>query len=219
MITFEDFDELPNKQAVALGLSRLKRDGEIERLEKGKYYVPKKTKFGILGPSKASIIEALLRGDDSSYISGIAVYNKLGPTTQIPNEITIVGRKYNRRTKVGRIKVKYVKGKAPVKKENVYLLQVLDAISDIKKIPDTSTNEIASILKERIQNLSLSDQRKIVDLSQYYRPYVRAIVGEILDEMGLKEVESIRSSLNPLTVFKINISEKILPLKQNWNLL
>lgn len=218
VITFEDFDELPNKQAVALSLSRLKRDGEIERLEKGKYFVPKKTKFGTLGPSESSIIEGLLRGDENSYISGIAAYNKLGLTTQVPNEITIVGDKYNRRTKVGRIKVKYVKGKAPVKKENIFLLQILDAVNDIKKIPDTSTNEVVIILKEKIQKLSLSDKRKIINLSQYYRPYVRAIVGEILDEVGMKEVEKLRSLLNPLTIFKLNISEKILPLKENWNL-
>lgn len=218
VITFEDFNDLPNKQAVALSLSRLKKEGEIERLEKGKYFVPKKTKFGKLGPSESSIIEGLLKGDENSYISGIAAYNKLGLTTQVPNEITIVGNKYNRRTQVGRIKVKYIKSKAPINKNDTFLLQILDALNDIKKIPDTSTSEVARILKFKIQSLSTVDKKKIIKLSQFYRPYVRAIIGEILEEVGVKEVEEIKSQLNPLTMFKLNISEKILPLKENWNL-
>ena len=134
VITFDDFSELPNKRAVALCLSRLKKEGELERLEKGKYYIPKKTKFGTLGPSESSIIQGLLKGDEGSYISGVTAYNKLGLTTQVANEITIVGSKYNRKAIVGKIKVKYIKGKAPVNKQNILLLQILDAVNDVKKI-------------------------------------------------------------------------------------
>ncbi|MCP3929242.1 MAG: hypothetical protein GY705_09105 [Bacteroidetes bacterium] len=219
VITFDDFSELPNKRAVALCLSRLKKEGELERLEKGKYYIPKKTKFGTLGPSESSIIQGLLKGDEGSYISGVTAYNKLGLTTQVANEITIVGSKYNRKAIVGKIKVKYIKGKAPVNKQNILLLQILDAVNDVKKIPDTTVSSAIMILKRKIQSLSLYEKQEMIKLSQFYRPYVRAIVGEIFEEEGIKEVEELRSSMNPLTFFKFNISKEILPLQKKWNLI
>ena len=217
VITLEDFSELQNREAVALYLSRLKREGVIERLGRSKYYVPKKTKFGILGPSEFSVMKVLFKEDSSSYISGTMAYNKLGLTTQIPNEITIVGNRYNRRSRIGNIKVKYMKRKTPVCK-NVLILQILDAINDIKKIPNTTTNEVAKILKNKIQKLSLNEKKQMIDLSKYYRPFVRAIVGEILDEVKVREVRKLRSVMNPLTVFKIGVSEEIFPLKKAWNL-
>ena len=220
IITLEDFGELPNKRAVALSLSRLQRRGSIERLGKGKYYVPRETKFGILGPSESAIIKEILRGDESSYISGVAVYNKLGLTAQVPSEITIVGKRYNRRVSIGNIKVKYVKRRSPVtKKGDIYILQILDAVSDIKKIPGTPINEALKILKTRIQELSLSEKKNMIGLSLYYRFYVRAVVGGILEEMGVEEVGDLRSSMNPLTNFDLGISEEVLPLKRNWNLI
>ena len=110
VISFSDFGDLDNLQAVALSLSRLKKSGVLKKLEKGKYYVPKKTKFGTLGPSDSSILKDLLISENGmdSYISGVAAYNRLGLTTQVPNEVTIVGTRYSRKTQVGKLKVKYV---------------------------------------------------------------------------------------------------------------
>ena len=219
IFTPKNFLQLGGKKAIVQVLNRLQREGNIERISKGKYYVPRQTKFGFLGPSEYFIVQSLLEGDKSGYLSGIALYNQLGLTTQLSNEITIVGKRYNRRVSVGKLNVKYIKRKTPVrKKENVYILQLLDAISDIKRIPDTSTNDILRILKSRIQPLSLSDKRELIRVSQFYRPFVMALVGGILDEDGIKEVEKLRDSINPLTTFKLGISEKVLPLKKNWNL-
>ena len=48
----QDFEQLGNSQAVVLELSRLSKKGEIQRLTKGKYYVPKSTRFGKIGPDE-----------------------------------------------------------------------------------------------------------------------------------------------------------------------
>ena len=219
IFTLENFGEIANKRAVVLVLNRLKKEGEIERLAKGKYYVPRKTKFGLLGPSESSIMNALLKEDDGSYISGLAAYNRLGLTTQLPREITIVGNRYDRKVRIENIMVKFVKRRTPVSgKKNNYILQILDAINDVKKIPDTSTNEAISILKDKILNLSSSDKKQVILMSRYYRPFVRAIVGGILEEVGTNGIKQLRSSINPVTVFNVNISEKTLPLKKSWNL-
>ena len=220
VISFSDFGDFNNLQAVALCLSRLKKSGVLEKLEKGKYYIPKKTKFGTLGLSDNSILNELLNseGGVDSYISGVAAYNMLGLTTQIPNEVTIVGSKYSRKAQVGKLKVKYVKGKAPVTKSTIILLQVLDALNDVKKIPDTNINDSMKKLKEIILTLQITQKKKLIKLSQYYRPSVQALTGVILEEDGLEEAISLKEKLNPLTKFKLNISKEILPLQESWNL-
>jgi hypothetical protein len=220
VISFSYFGDLDNLQAVALCLSRLKKSGVLEKLEKGKYYIPKKTKFGTLGPSDNLILNELLNSQSGvdSYISGVAAYNALGLTTQIPNEVTIVGRKYSRKAQIGKLKVKYVKGKAPVTKATVFLLQILDALNDIKKIPDTNINDSMKKLKEIILTLQITQKKNLIKLSQYYRPSVQALAGAVLEEDGLKEAMSLKEKLNPLTKFKLNISKEILPLQESWNL-
>lgn len=220
VITFSDFNDLENAQAVALTLSRLKSKGLLSRLEKGKYYIPKKTKFGALGPSDNSILDGILNsnGKVEAYISGIAAYNKLGLTTQVPNVVTIVGNMYNRKAQIGKLKLKYIKAKAPVNSSTIQLLQVLDAINDIKKIPDASVNETMRKIKDIILGLNTTQKIKVIKLSRYYRPRVQAIIGEVLEEDGVVEVQSLKKDLNPLTKFKLNISKKILPLQKAWNL-
>jgi len=220
VITFSDFNDLENTQAVALSLSRLKGKGLLNRLEKGKYYIPKKTKFGVLGPSDSSILKGLLNNDGSveAYVSGVAAYNKLGLTTQVPNVVTIVGNMCNRKAQIGKLKLKYIKAKAPINSSTIQLLQILDAINDVKNIPDTTINKSIKRIKEIILDLTNNQKKKMISLSRYYRPRVQAIVGEILEEGGVKEVQVLKDELNPLTRFKLNISKKILPLQENWNL-
>ena len=219
IISLGNFRKFANKKAVTFALSKLKRSGDIERLEKGKYYVPENSKFGILGPSDRSIVETLLREVEGGYVSGLSSYNKLGLTTQIPNEITIVGKRYGRKTSIGKLKIKYVRRRTPIrKKENIAILQILDAVNDLKRIPDTPTTEVLKILKKEIQSLPLSVKKEMINVSRYYRPFVMALIGEIFEEEGIKEVQKLRSLINPLTVFKVGIPEKILPLKKNWNL-
>ena len=74
IITYDDFSKANNFQAVALTLSRLAKEGEIVRLQKGKYYIPRKTKFGILPPSESSILKNIL-SSSNGYISGTSAYN------------------------------------------------------------------------------------------------------------------------------------------------
>ena len=157
VITIASFGEIADKRVLVLVVNRLIKKGELKRLSKGKYYVPRESKFGPLEPSESSIIKSLLQEDNGSYISGLWAYNRLRLTTQLPCVITIVGKRYDRRIQIGNVKVKFVKKKTPI--GNSYILQILDAINDLKKIPDTSTNEIISILKKRIQELSSSEKK------------------------------------------------------------
>lgn len=218
VIAYCDFKDIPNTQAVAMYLGRLVKGGILKRLGKGKYYVPKETKFGSIGPSDSAIIESIMKEAGGGYITGPAVYNALGLTTQVASRITVVGNKFPRKTQLGKIRVRYVQAKFPIVQEDVYLLQLLDAIKDIKKIMDTTINQSIDKIKAKIRKLNENQTSKIIDYAaKYYRPYVRATLGAIMDEFKNPKARLLKETLTPLTVFKIGFSDKVLPKKKDWN--
>ncbi len=77
---FDDFADLP-PTAVAQSLSRLARQGFLERLSKGVYYRSRTTAFGKSRPNPAAI-QKLAAKRNAVFPSGIAAANFLGFTTQ-----------------------------------------------------------------------------------------------------------------------------------------
>ena len=76
-----DFRDQPFA-AIAQTLSRLTRNGTLERLSKGVYYRPRSTAFGPSRPSSTAIKKLAERTDDLP--SGAAAANLLGFSTQTP---------------------------------------------------------------------------------------------------------------------------------------
>lgn len=205
LIAYKEFDDLNRSSAVALALSRLCNEGVIKRLQKGKYYRTKKTKFGELDPSDVKIIQSLI--EKGSYVSGVSAYNRLGLTTQVPNEITIKGNKYSRRTRVGKLQIRYVRNTVGIISDTSNLLQLLDAFKNIKYIPDSDANTSFKKLSELIRKLKFDEQRQLVKLAFDYKPSVRAMVGAVLDQVDEALVKKLKDSLNPLTIYKIGLTE------------
>lgn len=220
IITLQSFSKSLSKQAVVLGLSRLYQEGVLAKLEKGKYYRPKKSIFGLIGPSEDEIVNTLLdemKGD--AYVSGGAIFNKMGLTTQISNEIVVVGGKYNRKKKIGNLNVRYQRSTFKIIKKYIKFYQILDALKEVKKIPGSDVSSNLLILKKMILGLSRDDQKKLSEISFYYKPMVRALLGAILEETKIDSIQKIKKSLNILTNYIIKFDSSILPNKKNWNIL
>src|SRR5262249_28724701 len=77
---FDDFAGLPIS-AVAQALSRLARQGHLERLSKGVYYRPRQTSLGKSLPNPIAI-RKLASERKTVFPAGIAAANVLGFTTQ-----------------------------------------------------------------------------------------------------------------------------------------
>jgi len=54
-------------------------------------------------------------------------------------------------------------------------------------------------------------------IAEQYTPYVRTLLGAILEQNGI-ETYSLKSSLNGVSSYKLPISDEILFTKQNWNI-
>src|SRR5690606_38318371 len=125
----------------------------IIKISKGKYYKPESTPFGNLQPNQAQIVKDLLESDGKiiGYLTGYSIYNQLGLTTQISNTIQIGKNQIRPNFKRERYTISFIKQNNTITKENIPLLQLLDAIRYIKKIPDStidaSCNRFLAILK------------------------------------------------------------------------
>lgn len=210
-----------NPSAVAKALSRLAKSNRIQRVEKGVYFIPIKSKFGGLRPSEEELIKSLSSEgkENPVYETGLGAYNKLGLTTQVPNTITLASTKQRPSKNVKGIKFNFTKKNFDISKFDYYLLQLLDAVKDSKNIPDSTVDESLRIIKVRIKELTKSKLSELKKASLNYPSYVRAILGAIIETLySEKEARYIKNSLNPLTKYKLEINYSTLPNKQKWQI-
>jgi len=162
-----------------------------------------------------------LNSDDGiSYETGLNSFRQLGLTTQIATTTTIASAKPYRQIEIDNIKLKFIPKRVDVLEEDIYLVQILDALKDIKKIPATTPQKAFLYLKNLIKKESKERQRKLAKYALKYTPRTRALLGAILKELGLwEEAFQLKESLNPLTSYKIGLDLETLPTKKYWNII
>ncbi len=217
----EIIDDANKAEAVIKALNRMVASGRLKKISKGRFYKPEKTPFGELEPSEYQIAKDLLEKDNKiiGYLTGLSIYNKLGLSTQISNTIQI-GRNSIRPSLIrGKYKISFVLQKNTINKENIHLLQLLDAIRYFKKIPDADYIFIINRFKTLLSELTDKQLKHLVRLLMKYPTNTRALTGALIDEID-KSVftERVRSSLNPITVYKLGITKEILSTAPNWNI-
>lgn len=204
--------------AAAKLLSRMVKKGELERIERGLYYKPKKTPFGRSRPGAREILGKLLEKNDA-YITGTAAYNRLGLTSQNPGVIVIAGRGYRSPRSIAGVTIRCRRTKLPPTPQNVALLEILDALRSVKRIPDAAVDDVVRGIINAIGTLTPAQRILLVECARAYNPSVRALVGAIMRARWPKvPVDALAASLNPLTVYKIGVSADLLPSKAAWHI-
>jgi hypothetical protein len=213
--------QLVGKEAVIKALNRLAASGKIAKLSKGKFYKPEKSAFGKLQPNRYQIVKDLLEEDVkiTGYLTGYSIYNQLGLTTQVSNIIQIGKNTVRPGLKRAGYKISFLIQKNNITKKNIPLLQILDSIRYIKKIPDTTISSACKRLMEIVKKLSKEDKSTVVRLALKYPPAARALLGAILEEIGNRSLtEPLSKSLNPITTYNLPGAEKVLSSVDKWNI-
>ena len=222
VFTYADFvTDVNKKEAVIKALNRMAASGSIVKLAKGKFYKPEESAFGKLQPTQREIVKDLLEknGKVIGYLTGYSIYNQLGLTTQVSNTIQIGRKEIRASFKRGRYTISFSRQKNTITKENIPILQILDSIRTIKKIPDTTSASACKRLLVIVKELPTKDKSTLARLAQKYSPAVRALVGAILEETGdLSLTDPLKKSLNPISVYKLSGIEQILPAAKTWNI-
>ncbi len=207
-------------QTVAKVLERLLKKGVIRKMSKGLFYKPILSIFGELQPNDEEKLKPYLfkKGKRVAYITGASLYNQMHLTTQMAFKLKIAS---DRRINVnkGYIKAKSVKSYAEVTEDNYQVLGLLDALKDIKHIPDCSPSDAVKLLSLRIGEKDKAEISVIIQYALYYPPRVRALLGAILEYTKPEmELTKLRESLNPITKYSIRVNKNILPTKTNWQI-
>jgi hypothetical protein len=206
-------------EAVARALSRLAAQDKLKRLSKGQYYVPKRGVLGSLKPADSELLRRALyrKGQLNGYVTGAALYNQLGLTTQVPRTITLATNGARKVQDFGTIRIKSVPSRAPVRQSEVLLLQYLDAIRDIKRIPDSNPDDTADSLAKRLSDLPEKQRERLQKLAlNYYNASTRALLGLLLTSIDVVPNPELRQSLNPLSRYAIGLSKIRWPNKLDW---
>ncbi|MFC7050160.1 DUF6088 family protein [Emcibacter nanhaiensis] len=220
-----DYQAVPayaeSSSAVIKAFSRLVAERKLERFSKGKFYVPKKGILGKAKPTDNDLIKSVLykSGKRKGYITGLALYNQLGLTTQMPSTITIAYAGGKQIRDFGTIRIKTIPTRAPISEKNVLYLQYLDVLKDIKKVSDSDLDTSLMIMKKKLNSLKRTEKKKLIEFAEdYYNPQVWALIGLLLEGVAKKWKQELKSYLNPTTTYKLHLDENKWPDAKDWNI-
>lgn len=118
------------QNAAVVTLGRLVQEGEIERLSRGTYYKPKRTRFGVVGPSMEERFRDLLYDNNTpiGYLTGFYAFNLFGLTTQQLSTLEIGSNFPKRNGKRGMYTIRFVLQKNPINRDNIEMLRITPLI-------------------------------------------------------------------------------------------
>jgi len=214
--SYSDFSDL-DTSAVAAVLSRLSRHGELRRVRKGIYHRPHPTAFGVSRPDPASVAEAVFKNRRSV---SVPAYHRLGLTTQVSNELKRAVDRPTRVRPIAGIKIRTVT--RPISRQKGIREDeraALDALRNIRRLPNTNVNNTLWRIKSLIKTGALEPHR-LTRFATAEPQRVRALVGALVETAGHRDktVEALHNSLNPLTRFKVHVPHDVLPTAAAWHL-
>ena len=210
----EDFRQLPFT-AVAQALSRLARDGTIERLSKGVYYRTRETALGRSRPNP-SAIRGLASGRKPVFPSGLAAANLLGFTTQMGKhgEVATSAGSLPRKL-VGNdtvIHTRRPEAWASLSEADAALLDFLRHGGKFSELGEAETIRKTLALLSEKQRL-----HRLLQVADSEPSRVRAMLGAMGEILGAspRALHQLRESLNPLSRFDFGLLAG-LPNARSW---
>ena len=198
-----DFTGLP-PAAVSKTLSRMAKEGELERVSKGLYYRPRQTRFGRSRPSQSEIQK--LPVAQTLQPAGLSAANLLGFTTQnsIQSEFATSANSVPRTIIGSRAKV-HTRRPETWKHLSNTEAALLDLLRSRAKLSELSQSQTKQRLLECFRE-GVSFERLVV-VADAEPPRVRAMLGAIGQELGKsrQHLQKLRQSLNPLSRFDFGI--------------
>lgn len=203
-------------------VSRLIKANKINKLSKGRFYKAKQGVLGELKPSDSELLKTVVykNGQLKGYLTGVALYNQLGLTTQIPRVVTVATAGGRQKKDFGTLKARLVTARAPLTKESdIVLLQYLDVLRGINTIPDAEVNESLTRMQRKIADLDEKQAKRIQRVAiDFYNAQARALLGLLLVENDQWLNPALKKTLNPLTKYKLKLDEKKWADKKSWNI-
>lgn len=185
-------------------LERMCKSGELVKIAKGTYHLPKVSKYGIVPPSEKEIISAFTKNGTGTIV-GYSLYNALDLTTQVAKSIEVMSSTLENLTKtirnvvVHQVQIDYTENV----KNMIHSLEVLQNYYNIQDINNLSftkfTKKIADWYDEEIFKNVIS--------AKNYKKSTIAFLREILNFYDIKN--NLNIYLSSLSEYKYPRMEEI----------
>lgn len=195
-----DFENMPFT-AIAQALSRLSRQGVIQRLGKGLYYNSRQTMFGQSKPN-TSQLRSLPIYRKEIFPAGNAAANLLGFTTQNAAKIEVATNGLSLpRLIIGKDTIIHTRRPESWRGLSYKDGAILDFLRQGGKTGELSPDETVRRLLEHFNEKGLFE--RLIQIAESEPPRVRAILGAIGQQIGQEEshLSFLRKSLNQLSKF------------------
>ena len=200
----DDFRDLPFT-AAAQALSRLTREGAVERLSKGIYYRTRETALGKSRPNPANV-QKLASDRKAVFPSGVAAANLLGFTTQTAGRHEIATSSLSLPRKLVGIDTvihtRRPEAWATLSETDAALLDFLRRAGRTSELsPGQTVQQTLALLSEK------GRFERLLKVADTEPPRVRALLGAIGEQLGKRPaaIKRLRSSLNPFSRFDFGL--------------
>lgn len=222
IVTYKDF-AVPSASLPTLvkALSRFYRQGVLGKITKGVYYKPRVSEFGPLKPSTTALLDYLLKEEKQAvaYLTGTNTYNALRLTTQLSTEYLIATDRPRTSIKIGGTTIRFVQARLNKPPSLPFLAQLLDAMQNIKEIPDTSSTQAAFVLLKHVEQLQSEKRQELAEMALAYPPATRVLLGVLFEQLGeLSLAKLLQKTLNPISKYKIRLDFSKFPTSLRWNI-
>lgn len=216
---FPQYREAP--EAVVRAVNRGVENRRLKRVAKGRFYKSRRGALGDVSISDQECLRDVMYRDGRrvGYVTGPALYNRLGLTTQMPRTIAVAVNGATRIKDFGTIRIRLLSRRAPISDSTVPLLEILDVLRDARKVPDASIGRVVQAMTKRLAECTAAERRRLQRLAlAYYSSGTRALLGMLLTRLDLEVLPALQASLNPTTRFDLGLDPADWPESQAWNI-
>lgn len=178
-------------------LQRMCESGELVKIAKGTYHLPKVSKYGIVPPSEKEIVTAFTENETGTVI-GYSLYNALNLTTQIPKTITVMSSALEGLTKSIRNVIVY---QVPLEfsKEITRMIHGLEVLQNFNSIQDINYSAFLKFSEELALSYNPEIFEEIVNIKTYKKSTI-SFLYEILNYYNVQN--NLNKYLSALSEYK-----------------
>lgn len=159
-------------------LQRLCEAGELVKIAKGTYHLPKVGKYGIIPPSEKEIVSAFTQNETGTTI-GYSLYNELNLTTQVSKTITVMSSALEGFTKsIRNIVVHQVPLQFSEEVKN--MVHGLEVLQNFNSIQDINYSAFFQFTEDLAETFNSDVFHKVIETKNYKKATI-SFMREILE--------------------------------------
>ena len=193
-----------NEAAFYKTLERMCKSGELVKIAKGTYHLPKVSKYGIVPPTDKEIITSFTKNNTGTVV-GYSLYNALNLTTQVAKSIEVMSAtiesfsKTIRNVTVHKVQIDY--------NENVKnIIHGLEVLQNYYNIQDINNLSFINFTKKLADLYEEEAFKKVISAINYKKSTI-AFLREILNFYGVKN--NLNMYLSSMSEYKYPKMEEI----------